>query len=183
MRLFKAVKLRKPAKQLADLDVPDTVWKQDFDLADRYQAFANELMRIGLLGIGAYGFLIRQMLEGSDLCKTLLRENKFYMSTGAICLGFSLMLVLAHRFFSTACLYLQVLIVRSLKRISNDDWTEEEKVQEQKFLTQTRNEQRRRAIIARSLLKGAAALFGGGFFFFIIVFVRALFSTSLLPGH
>jgi hypothetical protein len=183
MKLLKAVRLRKPAKTLADLDVPDTVWKQDFDLADRYQDFANELLRIGLLGIGAYGFLIKRMLEGSALCKALLQENKVFMSIGASSLGLSLVLVLAHRFFSTACLYHQVLIVRSLKRLSNDDWTGEEKEREQTFLKQTRHEQFKKAMISRTILKGATVFFAGGFIFFIIMLVHTLFSPTLLTNH
>jgi hypothetical protein len=176
MRLFDAVKHRPPAKSLGDMDVPDTVWKQDFDIADRYQGYANELMRIALLGIAVYGFLIREMLiDKNELCQTLLNRNKILVSAGAISLGLSLIVVLAHRFLSTACLYHQVLIVRSLKRLSSSDWNEEEKKKEEKFLGQTRKVQQTKNWYARKVLACAAILFGLGFIFFISLFIRALF--------
>jgi hypothetical protein len=147
MGLLREIKHRKPARLLSDLDVPETVWKADFDIADRYQGFANEIMRIALLGIGGYGFLIKEMLTSSDsLCQTLIRTNKLYVSMGAVSLGLSLILVLSHRFYSTVCLYYQLLIVRSLKRLENSQWSEEEKQTEEKFLKHTRDSQRYRAL-------------------------------------
>jgi hypothetical protein len=175
MQFLKAVRLRKPAIQLADIDVPDTVWQQDFDLVDRYQAFANELMRIALLGIGGYGFLIKEMLTGDNkICHLLLSENKIYVSAGAICLMISLSLVLGHRFSSTACLYHQILIVRSLKRLGNPGWTDDEKKEENRFLKRTRSAQQTNAIISRGILIGSAFFFGVGFLCVIIVFLHAL---------
>lgn len=178
MGLLREIKHRKPARLLSDLDVPETVWKADFDIADRYQGFANEIMRIALLGIGGYGFLIKEMLTSSDsLCQTLIRTNKLYVSMGAVSLGLSLILVLSHRFYSTVCLYYQLLIVRSLKRLENSQWSEEEKQTEEKFLKHTRDSQRYRALLGRRLLIGSTIFFGAGFLFVIVVFLRILMSS------
>ena len=175
MGLLREIKRRKPARLLSDLDVPETVWKADFDIADRYQGFANEIMRIALLGIGGYGFLIKELLTSSNgLCQTLIRGNKIYVSMGAVSLGLSFILVLSHRFYSAVCLYYQLLIVRSLKRLENSQWSEEEKQTEQRFLKHTRDSQRYRAILSRRLLIGSAIFFGAGFLFVIVVFLRML---------
>src|SRR5215469_6478632 len=153
MSLLREIKRRKPAKQLSDLEVPDTIWKADFDIADRYQGFANEIMRIALLGIGGYAFLIKTSLTSSNLfCQAQIRDNRVYVILGAISLGLSLILVLTHRFYSAVCLYYQLLIIRSLKRLENTHWSEEEKQIEQRFLKHTRDSQRYRAILSRRLL-------------------------------
>ncbi|HVU94840.1 MAG TPA: hypothetical protein VHE34_06425 [Puia sp.] len=174
MNFLKTVRLRKPARQLADMDVPDTVWKQDFDIADRYQAFANEILRISLLGIAGHVFLIREVLTSNHRsCHTLLRENKLPIGAAAVSLVLAAALVLAHRFFSTACLYHQVLIVRSLKRIGSPNWTEAEKTIEKAFLGQTRKEQQDDHRISRLLLISSALLFATGFACVIFVSIRA----------
>src|SRR5579862_5471048 len=100
MGLLKDIRHRKPAKQVNDLDIPETAWKPDFDIVDRYQGFANELMRIALLGIGGYCFLIKEMLANKNsTCYALIKGNKVYVITGAISLGISLIFVLFHRFY------------------------------------------------------------------------------------
>jgi hypothetical protein len=175
MNLLKTVRLREPARQLSDMYVPDTVWKQDFDIADRYQAFANEILRISLLGIAGHVFLIKEVLTSEhSSCHLLLRENKPLIGAAAVSLVFSAALALAHRFFSTACLYHQVLIVRSLKRIGNTNWTEAEKSTEREFLDCVRKQQRGDHKVSRLLLISSAILFASGFACVILVSIRAI---------
>ena len=174
MRFLKRVQLREPARQLSDMEVPDTAWKQDFEIADRYQAYANEILRISLLGIAGHVFLIKEVLTSKhESCHVLLRENKVPIGAAAISLVVAAALVLAHRFFSTACLYHQVLIARSLKRISNSHWTETEIVQERQFLNFNRNQQRGDHKTSKYLLILSAVFFAIGFICVIFVSIRA----------
>jgi len=49
-----------PARSIADLELDDRVYKADFEITNRYQGFSKELVRISLLGLGVYGFLIKE---------------------------------------------------------------------------------------------------------------------------
>ena len=173
-RLLKEVKNRPAARFLNDVEIPADAWKPDFDLADRYQGFANELMRIALLGIGGYGFLIKEIISKNKPLCSFIKDSYVYLCIGAISLGICLVFVLAHRFYSTFCLYYQLLIVRSLKRFENSHWSDVEKEKERLFLKDTRDTQRQEAYLSRRILIGASVFFAIGFLFVVVVFVRIL---------
>lgn len=175
MNITNTVNLRTGAKSLKDVEIPDASWKPDFDLADRYQCFANELMRIALLGIAGYGFLIKELCGKGNRMESGL-ANCLWI--GAVCLCLSLTLVLAHRFLSTSCLYCQILIMRSLKRLDNSHWTEVEKDNERKFLDNTRNAQKKKSKFSHFVLVSAATFFATGFIFVIAVFHNLLLTIS-----
>ena len=99
MDIIESVRLRTPAKSLSDVEIPDSSWKPDFDIVDRYQSFASELMRIALLGIAVYGFLLKEvyMREKNPLPMTEEIANCLWI--GSVSLGISLAQVLTHRFY------------------------------------------------------------------------------------
>src|SRR5688572_13754073 len=101
------------------------------------------MMRIALLGLAGYGFLISQVCMKDPKLYPILKELTHYLWIGALFLGLSLSLVLAHRFLSTSCLYHQILIMRSLKRLDNSHWSEREKEKEKLFLKTARDVQRK----------------------------------------
>jgi hypothetical protein len=177
--MMKGIKARAAAKLLSDVEIPDSSWKPDFDLADRYQTFANELMRIALLGIAGYGFLIKEVYMKDPKFYPMLGITRDYLWLGSIALGISLCLVLTHRFLSTACLYYQVLIMRSLKRLDNTHWSVEEKEAERSFLTDARNIQRKNSRTSHFVLVSAAVFFAVGFLFVIIVFYKCFKSLPV----
>ena len=179
MDLIKSVKLRTAAKSIADVEIPDASWKPDFDIADRYQNFANELMRIALLGIAAYGFLIKEAYMKDPVHYPMSKEIANYLCLGSIALCISLILVLIHRFFSTACLYHQILIMRSLKRLENPHWTIEEKEQEKNFLAQARKYQMDKSRASYFILISASIFFALGFLFIIIIFYKFFYTLSI----
>ena len=172
MSMWKNIRLRPPAKSLCDVDIPDASWKPDFDVADRYQNFANELMRISLLGIAGYGFLIKEVCMKDPRFLHMLNDFGIYLIIGAISLVLSLMLVLTHRFFSTSCLYYQIMIMRSLKRLGNAHWSLEEKKKEEIHLKKTRSLQGNQAVASRVILILASVFFSLGFIFVIVLFYK-----------
>jgi hypothetical protein len=172
--MWKNIRGRTPAKLLSDVEIPDSCWKPDFDVVDRYQSFANELMRISLLGIAGYGFLIKEVAMRDSLLLHMLADFKIYLVLGAGCLVLSLSFVLAHRFYSTCCLYNQIMIMRSLKRQENSNWSVEEKKQEDQHIKIFRKSQIKDAIASRIILVSASVLFALGFMFVIIVFYKYL---------
>jgi len=171
MSIFKNVRLRVAAKSLKDVDIPDSTWKADFDIVDRYQCLGNELMRIGLLGLAGFGFLIKEILpKGRPLTSTCSN----FMLLASLLIVFCIVLILFHRFKSTNCLYCQILIMRSLKRLENSHWNEIEIEKEKDFIEKTRKIQRRVSMAAHCSLIIAAIFFAVGLLLIMLVFHNAL---------
>ena len=170
MNIEQSIRQRLGARAISDVEISDTLWKPDFDIADRYQNFANELMRIALLGIAAYGFLIKEVYMKDVVFQARIIEDIRYFIMGSAALGISLSLALAHRFLSTSCLYYQVLIMRSLKRLENAHWTNDEKEREKIFLADMRIAQRRKSRLGHIILISSSIFFAVGFLFAIFTF-------------
>lgn len=170
MKISSDVKRRIAARKLIDVEIPDSSWKADFDIVERYQSFANEMMRISLLGIAGYGFLIKEICMKDPRFYSLLQVLKSTVGIGASCLLISLGLSLAHRFFSTNCLYYQVQIMRGLKRLENTHWSDEEKNTESIFIENSRRKQRRISNTSHIILVIASVAFVFGFLCVILSF-------------
>ncbi|MFL6260062.1 MAG: hypothetical protein ACJ76Y_10145 [Thermoanaerobaculia bacterium] len=170
---------RIPARSLSDIDLPESLFKADFELTDRYQAFSTELVRLALLGIAGYGFLISEVLvksEGGTSNLSRLAEHPKSLGLGVVLLGLSAALALAHRFFSTGCLARQIKILRTLKRAGNPQWTEQERELDQVLLKKEREDQIRILHICNRVLLTAAALLVGGAAAVAYVFAATLLS-------
>ena len=90
------------------LVVPEDEYKVDLELLDRYQAYSAELLRLSLLGIAGYGFLIKEVLltdkAGKLPFQARLIESGWLLIIGVVMLGASAATALAHRNLSTdAC--------------------------------------------------------------------------------
>lgn len=76
----------------------------DLDLADRYQAFSAELLRLSLVGIAAYGYLAKQLLSPeSDPTAVVVRllDSRWPLVLGLAAFSISASCALAHRYCST----------------------------------------------------------------------------------
>jgi len=171
MNILKNVRLRAAAKSLADVEIDESVWKPDFDIVDRYQCLGDELIKFGLLSFAGFGFLIQEILpKGKPLpetCTTL-------MLIASLLIVGCVILALFHRFNSTECLYCQILIMRSLKRLENKHWSEIEIKQEKIFIEVTRVNQRKVSFSAHCCLVGSAISFAIGLLFTLFVFHNVL---------
>jgi hypothetical protein len=181
MRVPNQIKNRVPARSLSDVEIPDSSWKPDFDIADRYQNFANELMRISLLGIAGYGFLIKEVVMADDKFFPMIGEIGKHLWIGALFLAACLSLVLVHRFLSTDCLYYQSVIMRSLKRLENQHWNETEKESERLCLDEARGIQKSKSKTSHYVLIGASVCFAIGFIYLLVVFFKFLEYCTNLP--
>lgn len=93
---------RIPARTLADIKLDDNVFKADFEITDKYQAFSAELLRLALLGIAGYGFLLSQLaiVNGNpSLFFKAILDQTVILGLGVSCLGIATGTALAHRFF------------------------------------------------------------------------------------
>jgi hypothetical protein len=146
---------RIPAKTLADISLPDDVFKADFEITDKYQAFSGELLRLALLGIAGYGFFIGNVAldnaSPSRFYSVVLNQSGLLIA-GLALLALAAGFAVAHRFFSTDCLSHQITILRILRRMSSPDWSDDEKEHDRDRLENERLGQRRDLLRCRNLL-------------------------------
>jgi hypothetical protein len=88
--------------------VPEEKYKVDLELLKLYQAYSAELLRLSLLGIAGYGFLIKEVLltdkASNSPFQARLIESGWLLIIGVVMLGASAAAALAHRYLSTdAC--------------------------------------------------------------------------------
>lgn len=96
-------------KYLGGLPITEDRYKVDLAVLDRYQSFSAELLRLALLGIAGYGFLIANIAfkadrSGAYTFFTPFAQNKEFLIAGAVALAVSAATALGHRYFSTDCL-------------------------------------------------------------------------------
>ncbi|HEY0021764.1 MAG TPA: hypothetical protein VGB24_02610 [Longimicrobium sp.] len=150
---------RLPARSLVDISLSEDAFRSDFEITDKYQGFSAELVRLALLGIAGYGFLLSNLAlnnaQPSDFFEKLVKF-RWLLGVGVVSLGVAAASALAHRFFSTDCLSHQVTILRLLKRANAEHWTPEEKAADRERLTREREEQMHDLRRCRRLLWVAA---------------------------
>jgi hypothetical protein len=95
-------------KYLGGLPVEEDSYKVDLAFLERYQAFSSELLRLALLGIAGYGFLIANVAfvaNKSGEYKFFLpfSQDKALVIAGAIALAASAAAAPGYRYLSTGC--------------------------------------------------------------------------------
>ncbi|HNB28570.1 MAG TPA: hypothetical protein PLR41_16505 [Alphaproteobacteria bacterium] len=109
---------------LESLDVGEERYRADFEILDRYQNFSAELLRLSLLALAGYGFLMSDVVfgvrkngeTGDLLFLHAFHEHTGLLVSGAVLLGLCALTSLAHRYFSTDCMSHHIRRVRLIKR-------------------------------------------------------------------
>ena len=172
---------RIPARTLADIQLGDESFKADFEITDKYQAFSAELLRLSLLGIAGYGFLLSHVAmkdAGPSEFFNALSNLASVLGVGVSCLGLAAGTALAHRFFSTDCLSHQIAILRLLKRTESSNWTEEEKAEDRKRLERERSDQLKDLKRCKYLLIASGLLLLVGAIAVAFTFAATLFDRA-----
>lgn len=137
----------------------------DFIVVDRYQLFSTELLRLSLLGIAGYGFLIANIVlkvstNGEYVLFGPFSESRtvWTLTIGATALGLSAATALGHRYFSTDCITHFVRRLRANKQCNKlPEGSPERKILDE-IIKEERNSLEKDVEICRWLL-GAASLF------------------------
>lgn len=76
------------AKYLSDIPIHEDNYKVDFIILDKYQNFSSEILRLSLLGLAIYGFLITDVIFKITNSKALysFSANKLLFFLGAVAL-------------------------------------------------------------------------------------------------
>jgi hypothetical protein len=142
-----------PAKSIADLELDEKVYKPDFEITSKFQAFSKELVRISLLGLGLYGFLMKlggesghqQLVPATEIQKVVALGGAVAF---AVCAGCALM----HGVMSSQCLGHQLVISRYFGRLEGDRWDESHKESFRQEIRRQQSEQRNVLIRGNRLL-------------------------------
>ena len=154
-----------PAQAIADLELDERVYAPDFEITARYQSFSKELVRISLLGLGVYGFLIKTAADepGSEhMFLRALRNHPVVAAVGIIAFATCAACGLIHGFLATRCLGYQLVISRYLTRLEGSRWTEAAKVSFRDVIKERQIDQEAILRLGNSFLLAATiALIGG----------------------
>jgi hypothetical protein len=134
-----------PAKTIDDLELDDKVYKPDFEITTRFQGFSKELVRISLLGLGVYGFLIKLAADEPGPERRLmhaLQGHPVLAAGGVAAFALCSACALIHGFMSNQCLGHQLVISRYFGRLKGDRWDERMKDAFREEIRRQQKEQR-----------------------------------------
>jgi hypothetical protein len=101
----------------AHVELEENQYKAEIELADRYQSFTAELLRLSLLGIAVFGFLYKEIFLNLESTANLLipcgsiGTVKSFAGNSILSFGVCALFSLIFRYFSTEStrLYLEAL--------------------------------------------------------------------------
>jgi hypothetical protein len=135
------------ARTIADLTLNEGMYKPDFEITAKFQAFSKELGRISLLGLGVYGFLIKigEEEKTNTGCAVLraLQHHGELAGVGVAAFAICAVCSLFHGFLSSKCLGYQLVIVRYFNRLEGDRWDLSAKEGFRRLIQQRQSDQRR----------------------------------------
>ncbi|MDD5581020.1 MAG: hypothetical protein PHY16_17330 [Methylobacter sp.] len=107
--------MKAKSQSLIGFPVDEKVYKVDLELQDRYTAYSAEILRLALLGIAGYGFLLKDLVfaeHSPTLFVHRAHDVWFLLIGGVICLGISAVLALQHRVCATDCVACVAAFIR-----------------------------------------------------------------------
>jgi hypothetical protein len=111
-----------PQSLFAELD--EKKYQSELALLDRYHAFSAELLRIALIGIAAFGFLLKETFMRIDWAQAncLLIFSKIFAAVSVGMFGLSAAFALAQRYYSTeaARFFFYTLRLHTVKPYTSD---------------------------------------------------------------
>ena len=102
-------------QSLIGCPVDEKVYRVDLELQDRYTAYSAEILRLALLGIAGYGFLLKDLVYAEHAPATMVQrahEVWYLLIGGVLCLGISAVFALQHRVYATDCVACVTAFVR-----------------------------------------------------------------------
>ncbi|OXB25351.1 hypothetical protein B0A80_01580 [Flavobacterium tructae] len=97
-------------KYLSNIPINEDNYKVDFIILEKYQSFSSEILRLSLLGLTIYGFLITNVIfkitdkEDKLMSIESFSDNKVLLLLGAVTLILAALVTLGHRYLSTHCM-------------------------------------------------------------------------------
>lgn len=102
----------KPYQDLGAEQVPEAAYAADFTLLDKYQGFSAELLRLALVGIAAFGFLLEQFSIAS-----IAGPARILAAAAMVLLTVSAGFALGHRYLSSDGMFHHLRLLRLAQRL------------------------------------------------------------------
>ena len=117
-----------------DIEIDESAYRADFEIATKFQSISKELLRIAFLGLGVIGVLIKLSMEkpGHNVLNFLQAHRVsgiFALGAFTICVASSLF----HVFLTS---------LRHLRRLEGDAWDDHNKKLSRAFIDRQREEQK-----------------------------------------
>jgi hypothetical protein len=131
-----------PAQSLEDYIIDENVYKADFEIGERFKSFSKELCRLSLLGLTAFGFLIKLAVDSAD--KSLMHSlqlHRVFAIIGVASFALCAACALSDSYLGSKCLHYQLNILRHLKRLESDRWVDSDKAKSRSFVLKERTAQ------------------------------------------
>lgn len=167
-----------PARSLEDLSIPFDAMNLDNELAKRSDEAAIDLAKWALLGIGGYGFLLKEMVLPNSAGLLACQRYAGFFITGASLLAAAAAFALGSKERLIRCAVLQMYILRSLKKLGNGGWSEQEAAVLKKDLASYRTVQKKNITIASLWLRLAHGCLAAGAVVTVICFGLVVFSVK-----
>lgn len=120
-----ATRLRKSEEldlNLGSVEINETQIKYDFELLDRYQSFSSEILRLSLIGIGVYAFLLK---EANGIFRSIADQSsvRYFSVASIVSFTIAVAFTLVHRYYSSDCMayHLRYLRIKKLLKTSLED--------------------------------------------------------------
>lgn len=167
-----------PARSLDDLSIPDDAMRIDNELAKRSDESAMDLAKWALLGIAGYGFLLKEMALPNRAGLLTCQKYAVFLITGASLLALAAAFALGSKERLIRCAVYQMNILRSLKKLGNGGWSEQQTATLHNDLTRYRTEQKKNIVIASRCLRLAHFLLAAGAIATVVCFVLIILSMK-----
>jgi len=96
--------MKQKTPSLIGFPIDDKSYKVALELQDRYTAYSSEILRLALLGIAGYGFLLKDIVFANQTTLApRFQDVRLLLIIGAISLVISAILALQHRVSATDC--------------------------------------------------------------------------------
>jgi len=170
-----------PAKYFSDLPVSKEVYEIDLAVLERYQLFAEELLRLSLAALAGYGFLIVNVFLNANkivqLGSGIAIVTAGVMGVGAIALTGSAACALGYRYFSTDAFTHHVRRLRGLLQVAKAK-SSEEKIEVEKIVAHESDSLDDDLKSTHRLLGASAVLLFTGVFAVAVAFAAVLTSLA-----
>ena len=137
------------ARCLKHFEIPDDAIGADTELARRTDECAMELLRLSLLGIAGYGFLLKEMALGNSAGLAACQKYAGCLLAGAGALAITATAALLTREWSVRCSAIQIMILRTYAKLESGGWAPDEENTLRKSLPPYRAEQRKKLTRAK----------------------------------
>src|SRR5437870_10637594 len=98
-------------KHTVEYELPESGYKPDVALLDKYHSFSAEILRLALLVLAGIGVLLRP-----NVLPSLKGNSKSWLLIAVIASGLSSAIALAHRYISTEALAYEMSFLRGARR-------------------------------------------------------------------